>query len=850
MTGVVDSAGSWRLAATLARRELRGGLKGFRIFLACLLLGVAVIAAVGSTGAAVRSSILADAQKILGGDVELRVLYKPLTEEQLAFIGEGAAVSHTREMRAMATPVGKDDRALVEMKAVDGIYPLYGEVTMNPPMSLAAATELRDGRWGAAADENLIARLDLKIGDELKIGDGIYELRAAITREPDRGSGIFILGPRLMVADGSLDSTGLVQPGSLIYHLYRMKLPPDVAAADWLQALKEKFPDGVWRIRELEDAAAGTRNFIDRTGLYLILVGLAALLVGGVGVGNAVRSYLQGKTATLATLKCLGAPSRLLFRGYLLLIMMLALAGIAAGLALGALTPPAITGFLSQRMQLDIRAALYPEPLLLAAAFGLLTALAFSLAPLFRAARVPGGQLFRDLLDRMPRRPSLRECLAIGAVALLLAALVVLAAKDRLLAGGFIVGAVFCIALFQGVAAGIKWLARRASARPQRFSPTWRLALTNLHRPGAPTSSIVLSLGLGMTVLVAVAAVERNLRDEVQETMPATAPSFFFIDIQADQTADFDKLVEGYPGVSDLQRVPMLRGRITAFNDVPADKVKNDGGMRWVLEGDRGITWSAALPPGSKITAGEWWPADYSGPPLISLDAEVAAAFDLKIGDTITVNVLGRSFTGSIASFREFEWSSLTINFVMVFSPGILEGAPQTHIATARIPGDAEIGLQKTVSERFPNVSSIRVKEALETVNQILSAVADAVRLCAAVTLLAGILVLGGAVVAGHHRRVYDAIVLKVVGARRGQVLSAYLIEYGLLGFATAVLAAILGSFIAYLFVTHVMEGDWRFVPATIAGTALIGMLLTLLIGLAGTWRALGQRPAQHLRNE
>jgi putative ABC transport system permease protein len=834
----------------LARRELRGGLKGFRIFLACLLLGVAVIAAVGSTAEAVRSSILADAKQILGGDVELRLLYRPATAAQQAFMAEAATVSHTREMRAMAKPADRDDRALVELKAIDGLYPLYGAVTLDPPLGLAEATAERGGRWGAAADRNLIDRLGLKIGDGIQIGDAVYELRAAIVREPDRGSGIFILGPRLMVADGSLESTGLVQPGSLIYHHYRVRLPSDASATAWLAALKARFPDGIWRIRELEDAAAGTRNFIERTGLYLILVGLAALLVGGVGVGNAVRSYLQGKTATLATLKCLGAPARLVFRAYLLLILMLASVGIAAGLVLGAATPPLIAGFLSQRMALDIRTEIYPLPLVLAAAFGLLTAIAFSLAPLFRAARVPGGQLFRDLLDRMPRRHSARETATIALVGLLLAALVVFAASNRVVAGGFIVGAILCIALFQAVAAGIKWLAQRAASQPQRLSPTWRMALTNLYRPGAPTSSIVLSLGLGMTVLVAVAAVERNLRDEVQETMPATAPSFFFIDIQADQTADFDSLVGAYPGVSDLQRVPMLRGRITALNSVPADQVQGGGDMRWVLEGDRGITWSATIPPGSRITGGEWWPAGYQGPPLISLDAEVGRAFGLKVGDTITVNVLGRSFTGSIANFREFEWSSLTINFVMVFSPGILEGAPQTHIATARIPTDAELGLQKTVTERFPNVSSIRVKEALETVNQILGAVADAVRICAAVTLLAGVLVLGGAVVAGHHRRVYDAIVLKVVGARRGQILRAYLIEYGLLGLATAVLAAILGSIIAFVFITLVMEGDWRLAPVTILATALIGVGITLLIGLGGTWRALGQRPAPHLRNE
>jgi putative ABC transport system permease protein len=842
--------GEWRLAARLARRELRGGLQGFRIFLACLMLGVAVIAAVGSTGEAVRSSILADARTILGGDAELRVLYRPATDEQIAFMAERAVLSQTREMRAMARPAAGDERTLVELKAVDEFYPLYGAVELDPPMSVADATARRDGRWGAVADSNLIERLGLGIGDTIQVGDGSYELRAAIAREPDRGAGVFILGPRLMIADGSLEATGLVQPGSLIYHLYRVKLPGDLATADWLAALKQRFPEGVWRIRGLEDAAAGTRDFIQSTGLYLVLVGLAALLVGGVGVGNAVRSYLQGKTPSLATLKCLGAPARLIFRAYLLLILALAALGTVAGLVLGALTPLAIAEFLSQRMAIDVRADIHPQPLAVAAAFGLLTAALFSLAPLFRAARVPGGQLFRDLLDRMPRYPSRREAAAIAAVALMLAGLVVLVASNRWLAAGFIGGAILSIGLFQAVAGAIKLMARRAGSRPRRFSPSWRLALTNLHRPGAPTSSIVLSLGLGMTVLVAVAAVERNLRDEVRETMPAAAPSFYFIDIQAEQTAAFDELVSGFPGVSDLERVPMLRGRITAFNDVPADQVPGGEDMRWVLEGDRGITWSTAVPEGSKIVAGEWWPADYKGPPLISLDAEIAAGFGLRLGDSITVNVLGRPFTGTIANLREFDWSTLTINFVMVFSPGILEGAPQIHIATARIAEESESALQKAVADRFPNVSSIRVKEALETVNRILSAVADAVRICAAVTLLAGVLVLGGAVIAGHHRRVYDAIVLKVVGARRGQILRAYLIEYGLLGLATALLAALLGSVIATLFLTEVMEREWRFVPATVLATALVGMALTLLIGLAGTWRALGQRPAQHLRNE
>jgi putative ABC transport system permease protein len=340
------------------------------------------------------------------------------------------------------------------------------------------------------------------------------------------------------------------------------------------------------------------------------------------------------------------------------------------------------------------------------------------------------------------------------------------------------------------------------------------------------------------------------MRREIRDTMPAQAPSFFFIDIQPDQIPAFDALVGGFGGVSELQRVPMLRGRITAMNGVPADKLTYDGDMGWILQGDRGITWSTTVPEGSAIVAGDWWAADYRGPPLISLDHDVFEAFHLKLGDTITVNVLGREITGTIANTRAFEWSALTINFVMVFSPGMLENAPQTHIATARIATDREVALQKAVADRFANISAIRVKDALETASRILAAVGDAVRLTASVTLLAGILVLGGAMVAGHHRRVYDAIVLKVLGATRMDVARAYLIEYGLLGVVTGALAAALGTVAGYLFQTQVLNGDWTFLPGTVAVTALFGTGITLAFGLFGMLWALGQPSAPLLRNE
>ena len=840
---------TWPLALRLARRELRGGLKGFRIFLACLTLGVAVIAAAGSIAASVRGGIAADAQKLLGGDVEVRLLYRPATPEQIAYFTASGALSAIREMRAMARPLVGDQRTLVELKAVDAAYPLYGAAELQPAQPLADALAERDGRWGAVADPNLLERLGLKVHDTIRVGAADYEIRASLLREPDRGAGVFILGPRLMVADASLAATGLVQPGSLIYYAYRLKLPAGTDVAAWKETLKTQFPAAVWRVRDFSDAGAGVRRFIDRTAMFLTLVGLAALLVGGVGVSTAVRSYLGSKTATIATLKCVGATGALVFRTYLILILLLACGGVAVGLALGAAVPPLVAGLLAERMAVDPVVGLFPAPLALAAAFGLLSALGFSLWPLARARDVRAVQLFRALVQHAGGKAQPRDLIAIGLVGCALAGLVLLSADDLGLAAGFVGGSILALVLFRATALAIAAGARRLH-RVALHRPSLRLALANLYRPGAPTGSVVLSLGLGLTVLVAIALIQGNLGREIRDTMPARAPSFYFIDIQPDEVADFDKLVGGFPGVSELRRVPMLRGRITAVNGIPADKVKHKGGEGWILEGDRGITWSTSVPEGSRIVAGQWWPADYRGPPLISLDREVFDAFGLKFGDTITVNVLGREITGAIANTRDFNWSSLTINFVMVFSPGILEGAPQTHIATARIAGEREIALQKAVADRFANISAIRVKDALEAVSRILAAVGDAVRLTASVTLLAGILVLGGAIVAGHHRRVYDAVVLKVLGATRADIARAYLIEYGLLGIVTAMLAAALGTLAGYLFLTQVLEGEWVFLPGTVLATALIGTLITLAFGLAGTLWALSQPAVPLLRNE
>jgi putative ABC transport system permease protein len=844
------------LALRLARRELRGGLKGFRIFLACLTLGVAAIAAVGSLSAAVDGALKGDARTLLGGDVDLTLTHRQTSPVEYQALAAAGTVSRTADMRAMARAAepgqGTGRRLLVELKAVDPRYPLYGTLALDPPLPPADLLAKRDGAWGAVADPEVLDRLGLELGDRVKVGEAVFELRARIVREPDRGSSAFILGPRFMIGDASLPATGLIQPGSIVHYHYRLKLPPGLDVRAWLDQLSKRFPDAGWRMRSLYNAAPRLQQFLDRIALYLTLVGLTALLVGGIGIANAVKAYLDGRARTIAILKCLGAPGRLVFQIYLIQTLAIALVGILLGLIVGALVPYGLSGVLAQYLPVVARVGLYPQALLLAAAYGLLTTLAFTLWPLAQARDVPAAHLFRALVSPERRRPRAAYGAALLVTGAALAALTVLAAPERHIALWFVGGALGTLGAFRLSAWLIAVLARELGKAREllRGRPRLRLALANLHRPGAPTASVVLSLGVGLTLLVAVGLVEGNIRREVTEKLPESAPAYFFIDIQPDEVAGFDRTVRSVPGTSDLEQVPSLRGRITRINGVPAAQAKINPRSAWVLDSDRGLTYAVKPPPGTRLVAGSWWQADYAGPPLVSLDAEVARDFGLRLGDTLTVNVLGREVTARIASLREIDWSSLTINFVMLFSPGVLEHAPQTFIATAKATPGAEEPLLRAVTDRFANITAIRVKDALEAAARILGNVGTAVRLTALFTLIAGTLVLGGAIAAEHKRRTYDAVVLKVLGATRRHLLVTFLIEYGVLGTAAAAVAALIGTLAGYLVITRVMHADWRFLPGSVALTILGCTLLTVALGLVGTWRALGQRPAPLLRNE
>jgi putative ABC transport system permease protein len=840
------SASPVNYALRLARRELSGGVRGLRVFLACLVLGVTVIAGIGSLAAAVVAGIKADARDLLGGDTEARLVYRAVNEAERTFLTQSGRLSEVTTMRAMARTQDGGRRSLIELKAVDTAYPLYGAVALAPAQDLGTALERRDGNFGAAVDPAILDRLGLKFGDSVKIGEATLKLRAIIEHEPDALSGGLEFGPRVIVAAEALAETGLIRPGALVTYHYRLQLPGGLDATSWKEQARSAFPEAGWQIRTFDEASPALRRLIDRVTLFLTLVGLTALLVGGVGIGNAISGYIAGKTETIATLKCLGAPTRLVFAVYFVEIMALALLGIAVALSLGALVPILSMPMLARVLPVSIRLGIYPGPLALAALFGLLTTLVFALWPLAGVGRVPAGALFRDTVDRTPRRvpPALLGVTLL--LALGLASLAIISAPDRTVALWFVAGAASAFALFRLAGAAVIHTAARF-ARPRR--PTLRLAVANLHRPGTPTAQVMLSLGIGLTVLVATALVEGNLSREVNNRLPAEAPAFFFIDIQPDQLAGFAAIVQGIPSAR-FDQVPMMRGRITRLNGVPVETTAVAPEAQWALRSDRGLTYSANLPRGSQLAAGSWWPPDYNGPPLVSFDAALAHGMGVTVGDTLSVNLLGREITAVIANLRSIDWERLGINFTLVFAPGTLEGAPHTHLAVVYLPRADEEKLVRAVTESFPNVSAIHVREALAALDRLIGRIGDAVRLTASVALVAGMLVLGGAIAAGHHRRVYDAVVLKVLGATRGALTRAFLIEHGLIGALSALVACALGTLAAYFLVTRLMKIEWVFLPAPLLWTVGLAILLTLIFGFAGTWRALGAKAAPYLRNE
>jgi putative ABC transport system permease protein len=835
-----------------ALRDLRGGIRGFYVFVACIALGVMAIAGVGSVAASLGEGLAREGRTLLGGDVAFSLIQREAKPDEVAFLRSRGEVSIAAMLAAMVR--SSDSRlALVEIKAVDAAYPLLGQLSLQPKMQVADLLAERDGAFGAAADSTLLARLDLKIGDRVSIGSSNFQIRSVVDAEPDKLAGGLGLGPRFLISQTGLRATGLLQPGSLVRWIYRLKLPDnaaeDRATSTLINDVRTELPQAGWEIRSRSNASPQLERTISRFTQFLTLVGLAALLVGGVGVANAVKSHIDRSRDIIAALKALGATGRDVFTIYLTQVIVLAAIGSAIGLAAGAALPFVIVGVFGKLLPLPVVPTLHPDELALSLVYGLLTALAFGLWPLGRVHDVPVAALFREAVASEWHRPRWGYLVLMALVIALLIAVVIGLAYDKRIAAVFVVSSIAVFALLRGIAAGVMVLAKRL---PRTRFTMLRLAISNIYRPGALTPSVVMSLGLGLAVLVTITQIDGNLRRQFLAALPERAPSFYFIDIPSNEADRFAAFLKQVAPQSTIEDVPMLRGRIVAARGVKAEALSPSSDSEWVLQSDRGLTYTGEIPKGSKVVEGQWWAPNYEGPPLVSIERKIADGLGLKIGDQIVVNVLGRDIPATIGNFRAVDWQSLGINFVLVFSPNAFKGAPHTHIATLTenhpdAAGDARI--IKSVADAFPMVTSVRVREALETIGNVVTNLVLAIRGASAVTLISAILVLGGALAAGHQHRVYDAVILKTLGATRARLLGAYALEYLMIGFATAVFGVIAGSVAAWLIVTRLMTLSFIWQGGSAAVVVAAALVVTVGLGLAGTLLALNQKPATVLRN-
>ena len=825
----------WATSWAIARRDLHAGFRGLRLLFACLFLGVATLAAIGSLTAAITSELGRRGQTLLGGDLEIGISQRAATPEELKRFAQLGQVSATVRTRAMAQRNGQS--VLSALKGVDRAYPLYGRLALAGGSGPLSPNDI-------FVDRAMVDRLGVSVGSSLRYGEAEFRVRAIITDEPDRVGEGFTLGPVGIVSREGFDRTKLIQPGSLYTSKYRIRLAPGSDAAVRARALKREGDTAGWEIKDRDRAAPGMSRFFERMGQFLSLIGLTALVIAGIGVGNGVTSYLALKRNAIATFKILGATSADITRIYRMQIGAVALLAVAAGLIVGALLPGALIAVAGDLLPVRPGFNLYPKPLATSAGFGLLIALAFSVAPLARARTLPAAALFRALVE-LPRAPDRGALLRIAGLAVAIIALALLTAREPLFSAAVLgaTGAVLALLL------AIGWAVKRLTARlPRPKHPLWRLALTNLHRPGAQTHALIIALGLALTLFVTLAAIQSSLTAEMARTVPKVAPNQFVLDIPVADQARFRNLVSAQAPEARINLVPTLRGTITAFGGQRVADLATLPQNAWFLRGERGVTYGATLPEGSELVAGRWWPRDYRGPPLVSLDRDAAEVMKIGIGDTITVSVLGREIEARIASLRQVNWDTMGFNYIMVFTPQTFAAAPHSVAATISLDPRHEAPVSRAILTAFPASSIIAVSEIIGQVTQLLGQMSTAILLAASVAILAGIAVLIGAIAASRQSRSYDSVILKTLGATRGQILAAQALEYGALAALLALVALALGLGAGWYVITQVFEFGWAPDWLQVFATLALGTLGTLAIGLIGAWPLISVRPAQALR--
>ena len=831
----------WSTAWRIARRELSARFRGLRLLLACLFLGVGALAAIGSLTTAISQGLAAKGRTILGGDVQITVWQRAITARERAALAPLGRLSDGLRLQGMAS--NGDTAAPVQIKAVDAAWPMVGRLTLADGRNVGAPAP--GTAWiapGAAA------RLGLSTGQTFTIAGKPLRVGGIIAVEPDGLGEGFALGPTVIVPLNFPASAGLTAPGAMYRSRLRVACAATCDAEGIAKSLTAHFPDAGLDIRTRDKATPGTETFLARMGDFLVLVGLSALLIAGIGIGGGTASYLEARRGVIATLKVLGATSTDIARIYLLQIGAAALVGALAGVLAGVAALPLIARALAGVLPVVDGFVLAPWPLARAALWGLLVALVFAAPPLAAARSFPAMALLRAGVSPVSARGG-GLWVALGLAGII--GLAFMGGSDPKTTAIFLAGAAAILALL----AGLGWVIRRVAQRlPRPKSPLARMALANFHRPGSQTIRLVTALGFGLTAFVVLAVVQTSLDANIRARVPQKAPDYFVVDLQPRDEAAFRSVATSAAPGARIRAVPTLRGAILAYG--PADHPTRIADMKtipedaWQLKGERGLTFADDIPEGNVLTKGAWWPRNYAGEPLVSVDEKLARTIGLHVGDTVTIGLLGTERSARVSSLRRIDWDSFGFNYVLVFSPNALAGAPFKLAATISLPAGtkADNGLLRALTRAFPTTSVIEVGPLLRDARALLGQMGTAILAAASVAVLAGIAVLLGALAAARAARAYDATILRVLGASRAQLLALLLAEYGVLAGVLALVALALGTGLGWLIIVELFSFD--FLPGwgrifTVLGA---GLALVLAFALGGSLPLLRTRPAAALR--
>lgn len=842
------------LAARIAVRDMRGGARSLWLLVAGVFVGAAAVALVGAVSTSLIDASRQGAVQAVGGDLSLRLFHRPPSDTELAVLRRQGEVAVTAELRPMARALhaatGDTGAAhLIELKGVDMDYPLYGEVKVRPSFSLYENLNQQGGVYGAVADQALFDALDVELGDSLLIGDAQYQLRGVLVAEPDRAFRAFTLGPRVMVLNESFPAAAIADEGAEVYFYARIRLPEGQRTADDARAALDRidlaFPDAGWRMVNAHDGVPGLERTLAMAHVLLLFIGLGVMLIGGAGISGAMRAHIAAKMEVAAILKSIGTPPNVIALALGLQAMAAATAGAVLGVALGAFGPVLAAGALADQLPFVLDTVPAAKPLAAAALFGMLVAALFAWWPLMGVRDVSARVLLRERIDHIPVRASRAVWLGAGTLCVLIAAVVFWASPMPVLTGAFLIGAlalaVFFLSLGKGVARAAKVLARGRSAG-------LRLGLGGLYRAGAPTGSVVMALGLTLTVLVVLDGIGQAARGHVARVLPDRAPDLVAFSLSAATAGRMQAEAEATGLIERRRAMPFLHARVQAIRGVPVQELKIPGSLGWVVRGDRGVSFSENPPAGGDIVQGEWWTAMEARGTAFSLDADVARKLRLEPGDEISLNVLGRVVTGPIKNLRRVDWTGLDLDFPIIATPGALEGVPHTFAAALKAPPGQAVALETFLKARFPDVPLIRVADVLASLRQALDVVVTGLSVAAWMCGLGALVVLTGSVLQGLGPRLDEAVLFKVLGARRAQLLRQLAVEFAALGVVVALVAVPLGLGVAFA-AARAAGLDGGAVPVVGALTlAVLGIAVTVGVGLAVTVGTYTAAPARVLR--